>query len=348
MSQRDVRKAAQELKAAGYHISHLRPRSKQGYGAKYLQHSASPDKFQLDDNIGIRPTKGIVCVDLDCAEALKVSPRFLPPTTAVSGRKSKPRSHHYYNIGDYKLRTVKHLAQDGVLGARLKAQGIDGDVIKKKCGVLDYLFDKCHVNAPPSIHPSGEVLQWHDGLHKPTTASEGDVYRAFQLIYLSVMLERYRPAPGAKHDWCNAFAGYCKSRGVKKEELSKVYEVVGDPKLSDRFTEIRTTYDQEKVTQVSKLRELMEGDGDQFIKSIDGVLGHINLEFLDGLNKKYFICRDGSNYVYDETCIDEGGSLKKHNHQAFVSIECKRVQVSEKRSTTQGALWLSSDEKTVV
>ncbi len=39
---------------------------------------------------------GVVDVDLDCAEAIKIADLYLPPTGAEFGRPSKPRSHRLY------------------------------------------------------------------------------------------------------------------------------------------------------------------------------------------------------------------------------------------------------------
>ena len=50
-------------------------------------------------NVGVRlgaSSGGLVDVDLDCAEALSLATTYLPPTNAVFGRASKPRSHYLY------------------------------------------------------------------------------------------------------------------------------------------------------------------------------------------------------------------------------------------------------------
>jgi hypothetical protein len=44
-----------------------------------------------------RQSGGLTDVDLDCPEALALADALLPPTSAIFGRKSKPRSHRLYN-----------------------------------------------------------------------------------------------------------------------------------------------------------------------------------------------------------------------------------------------------------
>jgi hypothetical protein len=73
-----------------------------------------------DQNIGVQlgPKSGGLCdVDLDCPEAMRLAPYFLPATQAVFGRRSKPRSHYLYKVLDPKSVTViKHCdEEDGAL-----------------------------------------------------------------------------------------------------------------------------------------------------------------------------------------------------------------------------------------
>src|SRR5262245_1929626 len=49
-----------------------------------------------EQNVGIllgKPSAGAVDIDLDCREALRLAPIFLPATSARYGRPSKPVSH---------------------------------------------------------------------------------------------------------------------------------------------------------------------------------------------------------------------------------------------------------------
>src|SRR5690348_5121113 len=50
-------------------------------------------------NLGVltgEPSGGLVDVDLDCAEAIRLADVFLPDTGAVFGRDAKPASHRLY------------------------------------------------------------------------------------------------------------------------------------------------------------------------------------------------------------------------------------------------------------
>src|SRR5207302_343303 len=58
-----------------------------------------PSLFANGGNIGLilGPASGeLVDIDIDCTEALALADLYLPPTRAVFGRPSKPRSHRLF------------------------------------------------------------------------------------------------------------------------------------------------------------------------------------------------------------------------------------------------------------
>lgn len=64
-----------------------------------------PQHFNNGQNIGVllgEPSGNLTDVDLDCPEALYVAPTFLPPSGAVFGRSSKPKSHWLYRCPNAK------------------------------------------------------------------------------------------------------------------------------------------------------------------------------------------------------------------------------------------------------
>ena len=58
-----------------------------------------PEVFPDPGNIGIilgEPSGWLVDVDLDCDEAIELADQYLPPTAAITGRPSSPKSHRWY------------------------------------------------------------------------------------------------------------------------------------------------------------------------------------------------------------------------------------------------------------
>lgn len=107
-----------------------------------LQERELEEAFPEEGNIGIilgEPSGGLVDVDLDCPEALELADEFLPPTLAITGRPSKPRSHRWY-IADG-ARTIQY--RDPVTREMLvELRSTGGQTL-----------------VGPSIHPEGEAYE---------------------------------------------------------------------------------------------------------------------------------------------------------------------------------------------
>src|SRR4051812_20875790 len=81
-------------------------------------------------NVGVRlgrPWGGLADADLDCVEAITLAPVYLPPTGAIFGRLSKPRSHWVYiaHAAIKKTFTDPLLDRKNTL-VELRADGRDG------------------------------------------------------------------------------------------------------------------------------------------------------------------------------------------------------------------------------
>lgn len=105
-------------------------------------------------NIGLllgSPSGHLVDVDLDCPEAKELADQFLPPTPAVTGRASSPRSHRWYVCPG--IETVRH--RDPVT----------------KASLVELRGTGCQTLVGPSIHPSGErydFLETEPALVRPS------------------------------------------------------------------------------------------------------------------------------------------------------------------------------------
>jgi hypothetical protein len=119
------------------------PRVK-GWQNLRLDETGIANHLQGDGNLGVilgGPSGGLVDVDLDCPEALQFAPRLLPETNAIFGRKSKPQSHWLYKVSG----NVQSLhLKDPVTGTT----------------IVELRGDRKQTIFPPSIHPSGEQIEW--------------------------------------------------------------------------------------------------------------------------------------------------------------------------------------------
>jgi len=127
---------------------------RKGWTKLRIAESDLPHYFNCVGNIGLllgEPSGWLIDVDLDCAEARELAEQYLPPTSAITGRPSAPRSHWWY-IGSGAA-TVKH------------RDPVDRSVI------VELRSTGAQTVVGPSIHPSGEP---YDVLIDDPTKVDGD------------------------------------------------------------------------------------------------------------------------------------------------------------------------------
>src|SRR5918993_5375055 len=141
-------------------------------------------------NIGIllgEPSGGLVDVDLDAEEAVKVAGRFLPPTL-TSGREKTPHTHWWFRAPG--AETEKWKDTNGKMLVELRSTG-------------------CQTVVAPSVHPDGDRYLWHRGSGSSIAdTSAEDLRRACRELATAVLIARHLPPVGGRHDFAMALAGY--------------------------------------------------------------------------------------------------------------------------------------------
>lgn len=236
--------------------------------------------FRDTDNIGIRSVEGMVDVDLDSPESVIVADTFLPKTGSVYGRASKPRSHHLYICPAIKT--------------ALKFE----DLVEKSCIV------EVRVNhqsmAPPSLHPSGEYVEWSGTCEEPTKQEPETITRAVQLLATAAMTAKYYNPAGSRHDWGLALAGVFRQYGLKEDEAETILRVAGeharDSKVSDRILAVHSTYakpEMEPIAGTKALETAMGPAGPSFTATLRKIwnveASGISISLMDALNSKHAI-----------------------------------------------------------
>ncbi len=195
-----------------------------------------PNAFGSPCNIGLllgNNGNGLVDVDLDCDEAVRLAPHFLHPTDWKIGRVNRPESHWLYHSDVAKTTQYK-------------------DPVCKKNGRNRGMLVELHstgaqVLTAPSIHPDeGDEYTFaaNDNL---TIVDSSALQYAVQQLASTALLARYWPAEGCRHDTALAVAGVLLKSGVP---LNLVEYVVGlaawasnDNEVEDRKVAVRTTAD---------------------------------------------------------------------------------------------------------
>lgn len=161
-------------------------------------------------NMGImtgEPSGNLVDIDLDCPEAVKLASRYLPPTGAIFGRESNPRSHWLYRVKT-DIDTTRHKdPHDGT--TIIEIRGIGAQTV-----------------APGSVHPSGEAVRWDEG-DEPAVVDADELRKAVEAIYRAVLRKRGRPIPEADPN-------PPLPAGTRHTATTATIQATDDPKVIDR------------------------------------------------------------------------------------------------------------------
>jgi hypothetical protein len=129
---------------------------------------------------------GLVDVDLDNQLAIGFAPEFLPATAAIFGRRSKPAAHQLY---------VSDLCQSEK-AATIQYKDGNAVIVELRIGAGN---KGAATTMPPSMHPSGELVQWvHDG--EPARVAGDDLKRAVLQLAVACLLKPRYPGAGSRHE----------------------------------------------------------------------------------------------------------------------------------------------------
>jgi hypothetical protein len=138
----DVRSQVAVYRQRGWYCVPLKPRSKSPSRRDWTNLRLAPDVFPDNCNVGIilgEPSGWLVDVDLDCPEAIELADQYLPPTPAITGRPSSPKSHRWYIAAGNDAKSTD--PSNGSMIVELRATG--GQTV-----------------VGPSIHPDGEPMMF--------------------------------------------------------------------------------------------------------------------------------------------------------------------------------------------
>jgi Bifunctional DNA primase/polymerase, N-terminal/Protein of unknown function (DUF3987) len=167
-----------------------------------------PEYFDKKANIGIllgEPSRGLVDVDLDCAEARQLAPLFLSKTGRIHGRKTSPASHYWFYINDSSS-PEKYADIDGTCLLELRSTGQQTIV-------------------PPSVHPSGERLHW-EKKEGPAKVSRDELKLTLAKLAGASLLARHWPVKGSRNHAALALAGVLLHAEWEEEEVKTFIRLV--------------------------------------------------------------------------------------------------------------------------
>jgi putative DNA primase/helicase len=278
-----------------------------------------PNYFGSESNVGVllgEPSGGLIDVDLDCNEALRLASIYLPKTDLVHGRPSKPGSH-WYNKVESPLNYKKFTDPDSP--------------DPKQSTIVEIRTGPGHQTiVPPSIHPSGEQLYWSRS-GEPSLVDGEELQRAVARLAACALIARHWPEQGTRQDAALALAGFLLRGGMPEDEVATFVEsaarAAGDDELWKRKSAVNCTaakiQGDEKVTGGPRLAELLTGDGNKVVAKLSEWL-----ELDSGSNSILYPLTDMGNA---ELLVD------RHGH------ELHYCHTSGKWYTWDGTRWKADD-----
>jgi hypothetical protein len=332
----DLLAAVRKYDELGIKHCPLKPRSKECRDADWLKREYSIEDYTNPKyNIGIRSVENLIVIDEDCPEVIALADYFLPPTKAIYGRKSKPRSKRLYRCSFNKMIAYRDVKQ--------------GVLVEIRYGHQDM--------APPSIHPDGEKLEW-DILEEITEYAPNVVVRSVKLLATSALVARYYNPPKNRHDWGLALSGLFRNLSMNEHEATLVIGRAGmyakDQDTADRIRCVKSTFaksEGDPVTASKTLMDLMpEGIGPDFIDSIRRIWGVQTSQ----LSKKIQEINEEWAFIFkgDVVCINDKDpkNIKFTRPRDLNYVLHEKVQVDinangSPKLVKLGTAWLDSTEK---
>ena len=216
----DIRRTLKWVRSHGFTPVKIRARDKipvdAGWNSKESKGPTDDEWDRRDFNVGVilGPSRGgPVDIDLDSDEAISLAPHFLPPTDAVFGRDSRPRSHYLYDVrvGTPTVPFRDPLSKKNTLELR-GDPGTNG-------GNQTVL--------PGSIHKSGESIRWYGPTDPtPSQVDPDALIRAVNRLALAVLVLRHIWVPSRRSDASVFLTGMLLKYEWTRDEIVHLFSAV--------------------------------------------------------------------------------------------------------------------------
>lgn len=214
--------AACAYAARGWKPVPVSRKTKKAIGKAWQKQPFAPEQFNGNaQNVAVQlgaVSGGLTDIDLDSMLAIGLAPEFLPATEAIFGRRSKPCSHQLYITDLYE--TEKQAAiqfkeyHDGRAGPVIVELRIGGN---GKGAATTF---------PPSMHASGELVQWErDG--EPARVAGTRLKGAVAQLAVACLLKPRYPAEGSRHEGSLVLGGVLARAGWSADDIGPSGRSIG-------------------------------------------------------------------------------------------------------------------------
>lgn len=335
------------MRARGIKPVPVHKASKAATSREYAQKDYEPpdDSFWRNNDLNIGAllgpkTGGPVDVDLDCTEAIFFAPYFLPPTEAVFGRKSKPRSHYLYRVASAEM--LKQAFMDPVK-----------DDQGRSSTLLEIRADGGHQSVfPGSIHEtSKEQIAWAD---KPfpelPVVDETVLVQAVKKIAVASLVARHMWLSGQRNEIVKHLAGMLAHIDWTEDETVQLVEAVqaydGDDDKT-RVITVRTTYKKfnggAKVTGAPTLRKMLADD--RVVDKILELAGSPTVNLIHELNAQFAVVDFEGKYRIAKFSTTPSEPPSFYAHDDFVGLNSVDVLEVDDKRIPKVRVWLASNRR---
>jgi Bifunctional DNA primase/polymerase, N-terminal len=200
---------------------------------RYSDETEIEQAFKGHCNEGLKLGQpGLVCVDLDCPEAVMLAPYILPPTGMVGGRASAPDSHYFYGLS--------------AAGLNRKIQFVDPTITREgdRRAMMIEVMVKGQVVVAPSIYADGEACVWRE-FSEPALIDADALVASTKLLALGALMIRHW-AEGIRHYLVLGFSAVLAQAGYSREDadelLAAICHITGDA-VENLSNDMQTTFD---------------------------------------------------------------------------------------------------------
>jgi bifunctional DNA primase/polymerase-like protein len=272
----------------------------------------TPDSFQGDDNIGVKlgeASRNLVDIDLDVPETRVLAAEFFGNYPAF-GRHSAPCSHRLFRHAGHPKRTERLALSNTKLAEEL---------LGLKPGTEDktvFLELRCtgQTMFPPSIHPSGETVEWHNRLPDiipnipPESLSWDELRRnAGILAFLALVLRVYPRQQGNRDNICMALSGALIGLGLGDEDVNSLVGAVA-----------RAAGDEEAKTRGKAQQTRAKMDAGDATTGLPALLNELGIEGFEKDVRKWLGLRDDA--VPEGAILMQDGDLVNIVDRAQASL----------------------------
>ena len=218
-------------------------------------------------NVGLllgAPSGGLIDIDLDVPEAVAVADSFLPATGWVSGRAGSPRSHRWYDCHDPPAKASTRY-EDPLEIERSERRTL-----------VEIRSTGAQTVVPPSTHPSGEQLVWHE-FSEPARSETPVLSAAVARLAAATLLVRYWPRKsGTRQDAALGVAGGLLRAGWPTKDVEDFIRIVAtfasDEEVAMRVNTVARTGEKlaagNKTTGWPAAAKALGAHGDVIVRAI--------------------------------------------------------------------------------